>query len=130
MPVPTFEPDLILVVDDVPENRQLATLYLEKLGWRTVACESAEQALRQLARSTPSHILLDIKMPGMDGISLARAIRQTLANVNTRIVGYTAHALKDEVQRILDAGFDQVLIKPVTYKDMSDCFGTQGVVFL
>lgn len=127
--MPTFEPDLILVVDDVPENRQLAMLYLEKLGWRTVACESSEQALRQLARRTPGHILLDIKMPGMDGISLARVIRQTLCNVNTRIVGYTAHALKDEVQRILDAGFDQVLIKPITYSDMSACFGTHGVTF-
>lgn len=130
MPAPTFEPDLVLVVDDVPENRELAMLYLAKLGWRTVSCESGEQALRQLARAIPGHILLDIKMPDMDGLSLARVIRQTLNNVNTRIVGYTAHALKDEVQRILEAGFDQVLIKPVTYRDMSDCFGTHGVVFL
>jgi CheY-like chemotaxis protein len=65
----------------------------------------------------------------MDGISLARAIRQALSNVNTRIIGYTAHALQDEIQHILAAGFDQVLIKPVTYQDMSNCFGTHGVVF-
>lgn len=130
MPTPTFEADLVLVVDDVPENRELAMLYLAKLGWRTVGCESGAQALQALARSTPAHILLDIKMPDLDGVSLARVIRQTLSTVNTRIVAYTAHALKDEVQRLLDTGFDQVLIKPITYKDMTNCFGKQGVTVL
>lgn len=121
---------MIFVVDDVQENRELASIYLKKLGWKIAEFDSGEHALRGLAKVTPAGILLDIKMPGMDGISLARVIRLTLTNVNTRIIGYTAHALKDEVQHILASGFDEVLIKPVTYQNVSDCFGTHGLEFI
>jgi len=120
---------LILIVDDVHENRELVKIYLEKLGWDTISCESGEQALAELERIRPDAILLDIKMPGIDGIALARMIRLSLSNADTKIVGYTAHALKDEIEFILDSGFDEVLIKPVTYKDISDCFGTTGIEF-
>ena len=130
MKTPEYDPQLILVVDDVHENRELAKIYLEKLGWRTLACESAESALRLLSGVTPGHILLDIKMPGMGGIAFARVIRSTLDSASTKIVGYTAHALSDEIKTIMDAGFDALLIKPVTYRDISDCFGNHGLEFL
>jgi len=121
---------LILIVDDVCENRELVRIYLEKLGWNTISCDSGEQALVELEHIKPDAILLDIKMPGIDGIALARVIRLTLSHADTKIVGYTAHALKDEIEFILNSGFDQVLIKPVTYKDISSCFGTTGIEFI
>lgn len=125
-----FDPDLILIVDDVQENRELAAIYLEKLGWKTLSCDSGKQALIELERITPSAILLDIKMPGIDGISLAKTIRRNSHHSSIKIVGYTAHALKDEIEFILNSGFDEILIKPVTYRNLSDCFGTTGIVFL
>jgi CheY-like chemotaxis protein len=124
-----FDSNYIFVIDDVEENRHLASLYLKKLGWEVLLFDSGEKALRKLSKLIPSYILLDIKMPEMDGISVARVIRLNLSNAQTKIIGYTAHALKDEVQNIRASGFDDVLIKPVTYKNMSDCFGTNGVEF-
>jgi CheY-like chemotaxis protein len=123
MTAPKFDSDLILVVDDVSENLQLAKIYLEKLGWKVMLCDSGEQALRKLAQVVPAAILLDIKMPGIDGLSLAKIIQSSPNNAQIRIVGYTAHALKDEVQNILASGFESVLIKPVTYLDISNTFG-------
>lgn len=124
-----IDSNLIFVIDDVEENRHLASLYLKKLGWEVLLFDSGAKALRKLSESTPSYILLDIKMPEMDGISVARVIRLNLKNAQTKIIAYTAHALTDEVQNIRASGFDDVLIKPVTYKNMSDCFGTNGVEF-
>ncbi len=123
-------PGLIFIVDDIQENRDLAKIYLEKLGWKTLCCESGRQALVELETATPHAILLDIKMPGIDGISMAKVIRCESHHDDLKIVGYTAHALNDEIQFILDSGFDEILIKPVTYRDLSDCFGTNDVVFL
>jgi CheY-like chemotaxis protein len=119
----SFDPDLVLVVDDISENIELARVYLKKLGWRVLTSDSGEHALRTLGTVTPAWILLDIKMPGIDGLALAKILRSVRRYDNSRIVGYTAHALKDEVINILASGFDSVLIKPITYADISDSFG-------
>lgn len=123
-------PNLVFVVDDVPENLELAAIYLRKLGWEAKCYESATTAQLALEDHLPAYILLDIKMPGTDGISLARSIRNSMGNTTTKIVAYTAHALRDEVERIRESGFDDILIKPVTYQNMSDCFGVNGLIFL
>lgn len=119
----SFDPNLVLVVDDISENLELAQVYLKKLGWRVLTSDSGEHALLKLDTVTPAWILLDIKMPGIDGLALAKILRSDRRYDNTRIVGYTAHALKDEVKNILASGFDSVLIKPITYADISDSFG-------
>ena len=69
-------------------------------------------------------------MPGFDGIAVARYVREFLDDHQRKIIGYTAHALKDEVERILNSGFDSVLIKPVTYSDLSEQFGPANVKVL
>lgn len=120
---------LVLVVDDITENRTLARAYLEKLGWSVLEANSGFSAIEMLKTVLPSHILLDVKMPGFDGVSVARYVRETLGNHETRIVGYTAHALHDEVQRFLVSGFDAVLIKPITYRDISSEFGPVNTEF-
>lgn len=122
--------DVVLVVDDVIENRILARAFLEKLGWRVLEAGSGLAALEILNKVAPSHILLDVKMPGFDGMSVARHVRETMGNKVTRIVGYTAHALQDEIQKFHEIGFDSVLIKPVTYADISNEFGTANTEFM
>lgn len=121
---------LVLVVDDIAENRTLARAYLEKLGWRVLEANSGFSAIEILKSVPPSHIFLDVKMPGLDGVSVAQYVRKTLGNHQTRIVGYTAHALRDEVQRFLVSGFDSVLIKPITYRDISREFGPVNTEFI
>lgn len=119
--------DLVLVVDDVLENRVLAVAFLEKLGWMVLEASSGQAAVDVLKRVRPTHLLLDIKMPGFDGIAVARYVREFLGDHQMKIIGYTAHALKDEVERIFASGFDAVLIKPITYADISEQFGPANV---
>ncbi len=119
--------ELVLVVDDVLENRMLAKAFLERLGWLVLEAASGQAAVDVLKRVHPTHVLLDIKMPGFDGIAVARYIREFMGDRQMKIIGYTAHALKDEVERILHSGFDAVLIKPVTYADLSEQFGPANV---
>lgn len=121
---------LVLVVDDVYENRVLARAYLERLGWRVLEAASGQAAVELLKRVRPTHMLLDVKMPGFDGISVARYVRDYLGDANMTIIGYTAHALRDEVQRIQASGFNSVLIKPISYIDISDKFGPSNVTML
>lgn len=122
--------DLVLVVDDVEENRMLAKVILQKLGWQVLEAASGQAAVDVLKRIRPTHVLLDIKMPGFDGIAVARYVREFLGDQQMKVIGYTAHALKDEVERILQSGFDAVLIKPVTYADLSEQFGPANVKVL
>lgn len=115
--------DIVLIVDDIKENRILAKLYLEKLGWRVLEANSGLSAIELLKTVAAAQILLDVKMPGIDGLSVARFVRHDLKDSNVKIVGYTAHALYSEVEEILLAGFDSVLIKPITYDDIVCEFG-------
>lgn len=120
---------LVLVVDDIAENRALANAFLKKLGWNVLEASSGLAAVEILEKVRPSHILLDVRMPGYDGLSVARYVREALADQKVRIVGYTAHALPDEIQHFLRSGFDTVLIKPITYADISSEFGTANTEF-
>lgn len=120
---------LVLVVDDVLENRTLARAYLEKLGWSVLEANSGYSAIELLKKVSPSYILLDVKMPGIDGVSVARYVRGSIKDREVRIIGYTAHALNDEVERFLASGFDAVLIKPITYVDISGQFGPANIEF-
>lgn len=120
---------LVLIVDDVAENRTLAKAYLTKLGWHVVEADSGLSAMELLKSVVPSHILLDVKMPGIDGVSVARHVREALADHDIQIIGYTAHALHDEVERFLESGFDSVMIKPITYADISGRFGPANAEF-
>lgn len=121
---------LVLVVDDVYENRVLAKAYLGKLGWQVLEASSGLGAVDLLCRVTPSHLLLDVKMPGFDGLAVARYVRETMGDQAMKIIGYTAHAIKDEIESILASGFDAVLIKPIKYADISEQFGVGHVSFL
>ncbi|WP_374521510.1 response regulator [Hydrogenophaga sp.] len=120
---------LVLVVDDIAENRALATAFLRKLGWNVLEAASGLAAVEMLEKVVPSHILLDVRMPGFDGLSVARYVREAMNDHKVRIVGYTAHALPDEIQTFLRSGFDAVLIKPITYADISSEFGPANTEF-
>jgi len=120
---------LVLVVDDILDNRALATAFLKKLGWNVLEADSGLAAVDILDKVLPSHILLDVRMPGFDGLSVARYVKAAFVEQKPRIVGYTAHALPDEIQNFLKSGFDAVLIKPITYADISSEFGAANIEF-
>jgi two-component system, cell cycle response regulator DivK len=105
----------ILVVDDSLPNLKLTRFLLMQEGFDVRTAENAEQALQALEKSVPDMILLDIQMPGMDGLALTRHLRRdwdgSLRNVP--IVALTASAIKGDDQIARAAGCDGYITKPI-----------------
>lgn len=107
-----------LVVDDNAVNRKLAVALLKRRGWDTAEAENGEVGLNLMASQAFDAVVLDISMPVLDGEETCRRIRANPAWAGIRVVAYTAHALESERQRIMGAGFDDMVIKPVTAQDL------------
>jgi signal transduction histidine kinase len=102
----------VLVVDDNAENRALARETLEDEGFRVELAASGEEALATLARTRADCVLLDIRMPGMDGVELCKRIRARHGGAALPIVFVTAQRDVDTFDRAKEAGGDDVLMKP------------------
>jgi CheY-like chemotaxis protein len=116
----------VLIVDDQQINRKLPLVMLSSNGFACVEACSGEEALEILAADPGiSHVLLDVSMPGMSGIEVCRLLRARLAAAGQtmRIIAYTAHAFADEKAEIMSAGFDDLLIKPITRESLHKALG-------
>jgi CheY-like chemotaxis protein len=103
----------ILVVDDTPLNLMVATAFLKRDGWQVEVANDGATALRLLAGDHGfDALLLDISMPGLGGEEVCRAVRADARTAGLPIVAYTAHALVEERERIMAAGFDDIVVKP------------------
>jgi CheY-like chemotaxis protein len=103
----------ILVVDDNPTNLKLITQLLEFEGHNVLKAEDAEQAQAVIARTLPDLILIDIALPGMDGLALTRKLKSAERTRHLCIVALTAFAMKGDDQKALAAGCDGYLAKPI-----------------
>lgn len=103
----------ILVVDDNPTNLKLACDILEWAGYKVSKAEDAEHALQQIEQSPPDLILMDIALPGMDGLTLTAKLKAGQETKHIRIVALTASAMKGDEQRMLEAGCDGYISKPI-----------------
>lgn len=113
--------DTILVVDDNELNRRLVCDLLEMEGFASPACADAEAALDWLSRApVPDLILMDIALPGMDGLTLTRRLRQDARYRATPIVALTAFAMKGDEQKALDAGCSGYIAKPIDTRRFPD----------
>ncbi len=110
----------VLVVDDNPTNRLLPGLLLRPWGHQVSECESADQATAWLANHPCDLVLLDISMPLVSGLELCHQLRGHTNLKHLKLIAYTAHAMPHEVQLLKDAGFDQVLLKPIRSQDLSE----------
>jgi signal transduction histidine kinase/CheY-like chemotaxis protein len=108
-----------LVVEDDPTNQRVAVKMLEKLGWRVDVAGNGREGL-DLVRQLPYDvILLDCRMPFMNGFEFARAVRQMKKPISaTPIIGVSADAMPGQRQECLDAGMDDFLSKPVILADL------------
>lgn len=102
----------ILLAEDNPNNQLLASAYLTKVNAKVDMANDGLEALEYLNRENYDIILMDIQMPRMDGISCANTIRANAEWNHIPIVALTAHALKEEKQKMLDAGMNGYLSKP------------------
>lgn len=109
-----------LVVDDNRLNSRLAEVFLQKLGWGTRVVNGGLPALDALREQEFDLVLLDLRMPGLSGEDVCRAIRHELHQTRVPVVAYTAHSMPEERDRILARGFSGLLIKPITFADMRE----------
>ncbi len=103
----------ILVVDDNPSNMKLVSDLLEWSGYQIFKAVDAEQALEVIRRTAPDLILMDIGLPGMDGLALTRKLKADDATKGIRIIVLTSFAMKGDERRAFDAGCDAYITKPI-----------------
>jgi PAS domain S-box-containing protein len=113
----------VLVVDDNQDAAEALAALLEILGHRSSVLHDGHEALESAARTPPDVILLDIGLPGMDGIEVARRLRGMRELDHTRLIACTGYGREDDARRIEDAGFDRHLVKPVTVADLERVLG-------
>jgi len=103
----------ILIVDDNPVNLKLAHLLLAGEGHDVRTAADAEEALEVLKVFRPRLILMDIQLPGMDGLELTRRLKADPATRHITVLGLTAYAMKGDEEKILAAGCDGYIPKPI-----------------
>jgi two-component system cell cycle response regulator DivK len=103
----------ILVVDDAPVNLKLADILLRKEGYQVHAVADAEEALRVLRNFLPKIMLVDIQLPGIDGLELTRRVKQDPRTQDVTVIALTACAMKGDEERALAAGCDGYITKPI-----------------
>lgn len=103
----------ILVVDDNPTNLKLVRVLLVHAGYAVHTATDAEDALAQLATLRPRLILMDIQLPGMDGLALTRRIKADPAFVHVPVIAITAYAMKGDSEKVLASGCAGYIAKPI-----------------
>jgi CheY-like chemotaxis protein len=103
----------ILIVDDNPVNLKLARVTLAVEGYDVRTAADAEEAMALLRTFHPRLILMDLQLPGMDGLTLTRRLKDDAAMRDIVILALTAYAMKGDEQKALDAGCDGYITKPI-----------------
>ena len=108
--------ELILLVEDNDKNRKLAHDILVHQGYRVADAESAEEALRLVRDELPRLVLMDIHLPGMNGLEALRELRADPATRGIPVMAVTASAMTHDRAKIMAAGFDGYQSKPISVK--------------
>jgi len=109
----------LLVVDDNATNLKLVRVLLEGAGYQVRVALDADEALAALREFRPRLILMDIQLPGMDGLSLTRMLKASPSLRDIVILGLTAYAMKGDEERILAAGCDGYIAKPLDTRTLA-----------
>jgi two-component system, cell cycle response regulator DivK len=109
--------ELILIIEDNEKNRKLARDVLQVKGYRTIETETAEEGLKLAVEQSPALILMDIQLPGMDGITALKQLRADPKTKKIRAIAITASAMTHNRTTMLAEGFDGYQTKPISLKD-------------
>ena len=110
----------VLVAEDNPVNQRVILLFLERLGHHADVVPDGREVLRALEAQTYDVVLMDMRMPEMDGLEATRLIHQRWPDRRPRIVGVTANAVAGDREQCLAAGMDAYLSKPFSMDDLAD----------
>jgi len=107
----------ILVVDDDAANLKLAATVLEVAGHEVLSAQGGAEGIAVALAHAPDLVLMDVQMPGMDGISALKCLRADPRTAALKVAALTALAMKGDAERLLAEGFDGYLEKPIRYKE-------------
>lgn len=110
----------ILVVDDNPAQLKLLSAVLERAGYSVQVASDANDAIALLRTVRPSLILMDIQLPGIDGLTLTRMLKSNPSLRDIIVVGVTAYGMAEDEDRVRNAGCDGYLSKPIDTRALPD----------
>ena len=102
----------VLVVDDYPDSAESMALLLRLQGYEVDAAQNGVAALQRAQAQRPDVVLLDVSMPGMDGLEVVRQLRKLFPDQAPLLIAITAHGFEEDRRRCLEAGFHLHLVKP------------------
>jgi two-component system, cell cycle response regulator DivK len=108
--------ELILIVEDNEKNRRLVRDVLQVKGYRVLEAESAEAALELGIQQVPDLVLMDIQLPGMNGIEALAQLRAAPATRHIPVIAFTASVMPQDRHQIMAAGFNAFVAKPINLK--------------
>ncbi len=109
--------ELILIIEDNEKNRKLVRDVLQVKGYKTIESETAEDGLKLALEKSPALVLMDIQLPGMDGITALKELRADSQTKSIPVIAITASAMTNNRQAMLAEGFDGYQSKPISVKD-------------
>jgi two-component system cell cycle response regulator DivK len=116
--------ELILIVEDNANNRMLVRDVLQSRGYQTAETETAEDALRLARDARPALILMDIQLPGMNGMDALARLRADASTRDIPVMAVTASAMTHDRHKIMAAGFDAYQSKPLNVREFIEAVRT------
>jgi two-component system cell cycle response regulator DivK len=110
----------ILYIEDNPHNRRLVRRILQRSGYTLIEAEDGVSGYAMVRELKPPLVLLDISLPGIDGLQVAALIRANAELRHIRLIALTASAMHGDRERFLAAGCDDYLSKPIEMKELTD----------
>ena len=110
----------ILIVDDNPTNLKLVSFLVRSHGYEVVTATDAAAALAAIQAERPAVILMDLQLPGVDGLELTRRLKADPATRQIPVVAVTAYAMKGDHEKALAAGCDDYVTKPIDTRTLPD----------
>ena len=111
---------MILVVEDNERNLKLLRDVLEYAGYDVRVARTAEDGITLAVKEPPDLVLMDLQLPGMDGMEALRRLRENPRTADIPVVAVTAQAMKQDRERVLDAGFNGYVEKPISVRAFPD----------
>ena len=108
----------ILVIEDNPHNLRLAEAVLRKGGYTVLSANDGQRGLELAREQSPDAILMDIQMPGLDGLEVTKMVKADAATAGIKVLALTALAMRGDEQRMREAGCDAYLAKPFKAGDL------------
>ena len=115
----------VLVIEDNEKNRKLARDILEFRGYRVSVAGSAEDGLALAAGDPPDLVVMDIQLPGMNGIQALGKLRERAATKAVPVLAFTASVMPSDRHTIMGAGFNAFLSKPIAMKEFAEVVAAQ-----